>query len=285
MPHARRWTPSRVRAQLWPSLARPIFVVGSPRSGTTFLGECLEAVPEISYHYEPLLTQWLARERGRLGWSARTERALHRGTYRWLLRIHGEGDLRFAEKTPRNSFSVLQLAEWFPDASFVHIVRDGRDVALSLLRLPWFRADAGGAGADGGGFGPHARFWVEPERRDEFERVSDLRRCIWCWRRYTEAVLDAFQELPPERTHTLRYEDWVLEGKGAADALLGALAIEGEGARAALHAAVAGSRASSVGAWRERLDADGRAEIASEAGALLARLGYDDRGAGLGAGS
>jgi hypothetical protein len=248
--------------------------VGSPRSGTTFLGECLEAVPQLSYHYEPLLTQWLARVRGELGWSPARERAVYRGTYRWLLRANGEGDLRFAEKTPRNSFSVALLAEWFPDASFVHIVRDGRDVALSLLGLPWFRKDGGGAGADKGGFGPHARFWVEPERRAEFERVSDLRRCIWCWRRYTEAVLDAFEALPEERVHTLRYEDWVLEGKGAADALLRFLDIPGPEAREALHAAVAHSRAGSIGGWRERLDGGALAEIDAEAGTLLGRLGY-----------
>lgn len=249
-------------------------MVGSPRSGTTFLGECLEAVPQVSYHYEPLLTQWFARERGRLGWSPRAERALYRGTYRWLMRVHGEGDLRFAEKTPRNSFLVPRLAELFPDASFVHIVRDGRDVALSLLQLPWFRADGGGAGADGGGFGPHARFWVEPERRDEFERATDLTRCIWCWRRYTEAVADAFEALPSAHVHTLRYEDWVLEGKGEAESLLDFLAIPGAEARAALQSAVAGSRAASIGGWRDRLgDAECR-EIEAEAGPLLQRLGY-----------
>lgn len=249
-------------------------MVGSPRSGTTFLGECLEAVPELSYHYEPLLTQWLARERGRLGWSPARERAVYRGTYRWLLRAHGEGDLRFAEKTPRNSFSVSLLAELFPDASFVHIVRDGRDVALSLLRLPWFRADGGGAGADGAGFGPHARFWVESERREEFERASDLERCIWCWRRYTEAVVDAFGTLPASRVHTLRYEDWVLEGEATADALLAFLDVHGADARAALHTVVGTSRAGSIGGWREQLGEDASARIEIEAGALLRRLGY-----------
>jgi hypothetical protein len=251
-----------------------VFVVGAPRSGTTFLGECLEAVPALSYHYEPLLTQFLGRERVRLGWSPRREQAVYRATYRWLLRIHGEGDLRFAEKTPRNSFSVPFLAATFPDASFVHIVRDGRDVALSLLQLPWFRAEGGGIGNDGGGFGPHARFWVEPERREEFEQASDVRRCIWCWRSYTEAVLASYEVLPAERVHQLRYEDLVLEGKAAADGLLAFLELEGSGAREALHGAVARAQVRSVGGWRDRLRESELEEIDQEAGPLLRRLGY-----------
>lgn len=112
-------------------------MVGAPRSGTTFLGSCVEALPEVSYHYEPLLTQWLVRERNALGWSDARVARVQRATYRWLLRIHGEGDLVLAEKTPRNAFALPFLRGQFPGARFVHILRDGRDVTLSLLRLPW----------------------------------------------------------------------------------------------------------------------------------------------------
>ena len=40
-------------------------------------------------------------------------------------------------------------------------------------------------------YGAEPRFWVEPERREEFSQVSDARRCAWAWRRYVEAVRSA----------------------------------------------------------------------------------------------
>ena len=44
-----------------PRLHRPIFIIGAPRSGTTFLGSCLGRMPEVSYHFEPRLTKAAAR--------------------------------------------------------------------------------------------------------------------------------------------------------------------------------------------------------------------------------
>lgn len=41
---------------------------------------------------------------------------------------------RFAEKTPLNSYCFRQFSEVFPEAKIVHITRDGRDVACSLMK-------------------------------------------------------------------------------------------------------------------------------------------------------
>ncbi|HLF56974.1 MAG TPA: sulfotransferase, partial [Thermoanaerobaculia bacterium] len=54
-------------------------------------------------------------------------------------RIYGElarreGARRWGDKTPGYALHIATLAEIFPAAQFVHIVRDGRDVALSLVR-------------------------------------------------------------------------------------------------------------------------------------------------------
>jgi hypothetical protein len=48
------------------------------------------------------------------------------------------GKARFADKTPRNVLHVELLAAAFPDARFVHLVRDGRDVVPSMLGLDFF---------------------------------------------------------------------------------------------------------------------------------------------------
>ena len=44
-----------------PRLHRPVFIIGAPRSGTTFLGSSIGRMPEISYHLEPRLTKAAAR--------------------------------------------------------------------------------------------------------------------------------------------------------------------------------------------------------------------------------
>jgi hypothetical protein len=48
------------------------------------------------------------------------------------------GKTRFADKTPRNVLHIELLAAAFPDARFVHLVRDGRDVVPSMLGLDYF---------------------------------------------------------------------------------------------------------------------------------------------------
>ena len=45
----------------------------------------------------------------------------------------GEGKERWGEKTPWYLFHMPLISEMFPGAQFIHIIRDGRDVALSLF--------------------------------------------------------------------------------------------------------------------------------------------------------
>src|SRR6266702_2334971 len=114
-----------------PRLHRPIFIIGAPRSGTTFLGNSLGRLPGISYHFEPRLTKAAARCVYEGSWTARRGGTVFRLSYGALLLAALDGGYRFAEKNPENSFIVPFLAEEFPDAQFVHIVRDGRDAAVS----------------------------------------------------------------------------------------------------------------------------------------------------------
>jgi hypothetical protein len=45
-----------------------------------------------------------------------------------------EGKERWCEKTPMHVFHMQTLAEVFPDAKFIHMIRDGRDCAVSCYR-------------------------------------------------------------------------------------------------------------------------------------------------------
>lgn len=276
---ARPLTAERLRASLTPPLRRPVFVVGAPRSGTSFLGRCLGALPELSYHFEPAATQRAAPYVYRGAWPFGRARRFYRTVYRWLLRLHLDGDLRYADKSPRNCFLMAFLHRAFPDAQFIHIIRDGRDAALSHSKKPWMQAAAARSGEQGVGghaFGPYARFYIEAERAPAFETTSDYHRCIWAWRRHVEYALQAKEQLPADQYHEVRYEDLVHAPMPAGRRVLDYLRIAAPSSRQRLLERARSAHADSVGAWKNELSDAQRHTAAKEAGALLRALGYGD---------
>ena len=267
--------------RLWyllaPNLQRPVFLVGAPRSGTTFLGECLAALPEISYHFEPIATKAAARYVYEGQWEMAKARWFYRSVYAWLMRQHFDADLRFAEKTPRNCFLINFLSNAFPDAQFIHIIRDGRDAALSHSKKPWLQAaksESGSFEPGGHRVGAYARFWVEPEQIREFETTSDIHRCIWAWHRHTTNALEAASRLSSDRYHELRYESLVLNPADEADHLLDFLGITDSQSRRLFHQAVAKAKPNSIGQWQRELSDEQLQQIDKEAGQLLRQLNY-----------
>lgn len=139
--------------------APPVFVVGNPRSGTTWLFEVLEAHPEVAGVFE----SWMFHEQfgfagmfDRRLWNAeiigRWEREFGRGlglgplasrdevvadvrelSSRWLGRALGPEHRFLVEKTPMHLHFAPLIGEVFPEARFVEVIRDGRDVAVSTL--------------------------------------------------------------------------------------------------------------------------------------------------------
>jgi hypothetical protein len=259
-----------------PRLHRPIFIIGAPRSGTTFLGGCLGRMPEVSYHFEPRLTKAAARCAYDGSWTERRCAAVFRLSYSALLVAGLHGGRRFAEKNPENSFVVPFLDAAMPGAQFIHIIRDGRDAAVSHAEQPWLNAASAGAGKRGRGgqtWGPAARWWVEPDRREEFASVPDIVRSAWCWRRFTEAALEGLGTLPAGRTIEVRYEAVVADPMRAAELLSDFLDTTPAGLDA-LRAGLSQAKPSSVGRWRKALDDAQVARVEHEIGPLLARLGY-----------
>lgn len=268
----------RLSSFLFPNLKAPIFIVGSPRSGTTFLGKCIAQLPEISYHFEPVATKAAARYVYDRLWHEDKSQRFYQFIYRWLMRFHGDGDLRFAEKTPQISFIVPFLAKAFPEAKFVHIIRDGRDVAASLAEKPWHRLDKKNStirDPDGYMCGPWARFWVEPDRIEEFETTDDLHRCGWIWRRHVEEVLQAAVDLPNGTYHELRYEDLVENPRQEAQKILEFLGISDQQSHQLFQEAVAKDvRASSVGRWRATVPESALVQLEAEISPLMQKLDY-----------
>lgn len=272
-------TPSLSRAVslVSPNLKKPLFLIGSPRSGTTFLGNCLASLPEFSYHFEPIATKASARYCYNQLWSEQKLAWFYRNVYAWLMRIHANGDLRFAEKTPRNCFIIPFLAQTFPEAQFIHIIRDGRDVALSLSKKPWFLAAQANSGRyEPGGYpyGPYSQFWVEEDRRQEFEETSDIHRCIWVWKRFTEDALSAASTLPSERYCEVRYESIGETPQLCAEQLLDFMRIDNPSSRAAFTQALNTVDPNLSGQWRTGLTDEDLSVVEQEAGSLLSALSY-----------
>jgi hypothetical protein len=114
-----------------------VFIVGSPRSGTTILGEVLGRHPDIINWYEPYFVwDWHV---GNLDTDVRTEGQATDATRRFIRRefdlfLRKAGKKMIVEKTPENSFKIPFLHAVFPNAKWIHIVRDGRDVTLSISK-------------------------------------------------------------------------------------------------------------------------------------------------------
>lgn len=214
---------------------RPIFIVGSGRSGSTILTWCLGQHPNIIPQEE---SNWLgpfaidaavafqrgsARgERGQLSsnfvqrdeFLARFGQTINelmlshrrqfedldrRQTAGWypppfkISRSPEEPKLRWADGTPEYSFYICGLRKLFPEARFVHLVRDVTDVVRSLLNF----------------------FPDGPDRL-----VANEQAAYEYWLRKATCCFEAEQAYGPSVVYRMRYSDLVEEPEAAMRALL-----------------------------------------------------------------
>jgi Sulfotransferase family len=259
-----RRRPLRFASARAPLEERMVFVFGTPRSGTTFLAEAIGRIPGFVDLTEVAALKARIPELARLPTheAARRIRRLLTLTLTFgLVR-----DLRAVEQTPETAFLLPAVARAFPEATLVHVVRDGRDVVCSLLERGWL-AERRAGGADDAflPYGGSARFWVEPGREAEFAAASEARRAAWAWRRYVSAVVEA-----DVAVHEIRYERMAADPDASARDLAAALAAPSE----PLARALAEAHASSVGRHRRDLSPEQLADVEAEAGRLLRELGY-----------
>jgi LPS sulfotransferase NodH len=247
-----------------PALAteRIVFVVGSPRSGTTFLAEAVGSQAGFVDLGEVRPVKSSIRR-----WASLPEdeaAAELRATLERVRRLGFVRDLRPVEQTPELSFVVGAAVRAYPEAAVLHIIRDGRDVVCSLLERGWLREREGHDDA-GQPYGTHARAWVEPERRDEFTRAREATRAAWAWRRYLTAAREA-----PEHTLEIRYEEIATDPTAAAERIAGRLDTDPEELAVALREV----HSRSIGRWRRDLTPEQIEDVEREAGPLLRELGY-----------
>lgn len=135
----------------------PIFIGGSGRSGTTLMRVMLDAHPDLACGPEFKMIPGIAsvyksmmspsyRDIGRR-YGLKKEDV--RKNYQQFIENFFEpfmkenGVDRIIEKTPNNLLFAKELSDIFPNPKFIHLVRDGRDVMLSLLKMEWKDLNSG----------------------------------------------------------------------------------------------------------------------------------------------
>ena len=101
-----------------------------------------------------------------------------------------------------------------PEARFVHVVRDGRAVANSLLQMPWWR---GYRGPEAWGLGPlpdpYRREWASSGR--SFVVLAGIE-----WKLLIDAFEQAKEAIPARQWLDVRYEDVVADPRGSIETVL-----------------------------------------------------------------
>jgi hypothetical protein len=270
----------------------PFFIVGNDRSGTTMLRLILDAGPDVAIPPESMyLTDFRpVREKGgpadaeeaqalaRLAWEhpkvalwelpggppAVPLKADPATWFRFAMEAPFAAYARklgkpgWADKTPHYVHHVDHLLRLWPDARFVVLVRDGRDVALSLRRMPfgpnnawaaaqwWARGIRAGARAQAG----HPDVVSTVRYEDLAERPAEQVRsvCDFLGLTYSDSMLE-LEHVDPAR---------IVPDQAAWFPTL-----------------FDGINTSAVGRWRREMSARDRRIFAALAGDELAQLGYE----------
>src|SRR4051812_27657564 len=188
-----------LRRRVLGSEERLVFVVGSPRSGTTFLAGAIGAVPGFADLTE--VTPLKATIPSLVGLPDAEAAIRIRGILERVRALTLVRGVRGVEQTPETAFVLAAALRAYPQARAVHVVRDGRDVVCSLLERGWLSAGRSGGDDARRAYGAEARFWVQAEERAEFEQASDAARAAWAWRAYATAA-----RAMRERVLQVRYE-------------------------------------------------------------------------------
>jgi hypothetical protein len=257
----------------------PIVLGGCGRSGTTLLRMMLDSHRRICCGPESSVFRRRAVHpdalAGKFGFDRDEVRSLYdsaRSRPAFIesfaaLCMQKSGKARWAEKTPRNIGRLAVIFRCFPAARFVHVLRDGRDVACSLRTHPRHRV------VDG-----------KLVPLDTWKPIAGGARR---WVRDIEASRKWWSD---PRFHTVRYEDLVLNPRPVLERLMTFLGEDWDEAMLAHAAADSPFRdatrfaqnpealgavtTTSLSRWQRELDARDKRIFKRIAGPLLVELGY-----------
>lgn len=159
-----------------------VFIVGSPRSGTTVLGTIFDSHKDISQWYEPYFV-WDRYFRDAVD-DQRDQKDASPAVKAYLRNAFANyktnrGSRLVVDKSPRNSLKIPFILEVFPSARFVHILRDGRDTTLSIHREWKKRQAIAGTGQNKDGFNYKKAITVVDEWLKRQPDMLDRIRAFW----------------------------------------------------------------------------------------------------------
>ncbi len=278
----------------------PIIVIGAARSGTKFIRDILGASQDLAaVPYDVNFIWRLGNEQSphdQLQPNQISESLVHTLHQRLAraARLKNNDARRMIEKTVSNTIRVPFVDRVFPNARYIHLLRDGRDVTESSLRqwtaptdwsyllgkmayfpltnlryATWFVLNRLRGTRDEN----HIAIWgprylgVE----EDLSRDGVVAVCARQWRVCVEQACHDLDGIPASRVMTVRYEDLVAD-----DAVLASLC-DFAGIADADHVMDAyGARVlrDTSGKWRERMDAEAQQTMLEIVTPTLEELGY-----------
>lgn len=260
--------------------AGPVILGGCPRSGLALLRTVLDSHPEIACGPDAGFEAFARLERDLDAASGAVyaevlglDRAMRRAIFGRAVLSLAQGRSRAAGKriagmkSPMNVLFFSDFAAMMPDALFVHVVRDGRDVAASLLE----------------------RRWTDPRTGRVFDHCASAGAAMQYWRSLVHLGLAEEEKLGPRRILRVRYEDLVSNAAGTLDEIcrfLGVVFDPDTLQRRPERSALAGLERESadglvrplhderVGRFRKDFDSGAVLALEKIGGDALARLGY-----------
>lgn len=118
-------------------IQKPIFIIGAPRSGTTWIGEIMKQHPDIKLLHE-ISNIWMWKNAYKTD-DVLTESDLNPKTKTYIQQkffsyLQNTQKKRICDKTPRNCLRIRAIKEVFPDAKIIMVLRDGRAIINSTKK-------------------------------------------------------------------------------------------------------------------------------------------------------
>ncbi|HAP76806.1 MAG TPA: TIGR03032 family protein [Acidimicrobiaceae bacterium] len=216
-------------------LDRPVFIVSSPRSGSSLLFESLararglftiggesHEVFERNPELHPANRGWTSN---RLDASDVTPELATRLDETFAARARdrdgrvpvGRAPIRLLEKTPKNALRVPFLAEAFPDAGFIYLHRDPKPTISSMLDAWRSERFVTYRGLPGWGTAPWSMLLVPGWERSIGMPLEEVAARQWATT--VEMLLDDLADLPAERWCAVTHEEMLADPNGVVGAL------------------------------------------------------------------
>jgi LPS sulfotransferase NodH len=222
-------------------LARPIFIIAAPRSGSTLLFEALatsgslhtlggeahwlvESLPELQPGAPGVESNRLTAEHCTDAVAARIVEqilgSLHDSCGR---RVTATESIRLLEKTPKNALRVPFFDRIFPDALFVFLWRDPRENISSIMDA-WRSGKWKTYNGLDGFIGPWSLLLPPGWQSYSGKPLEEI--AAYQWNAANQIVLGDLAALPRARWTTVRYADLIGAPKASVSALCEFLQIE-----------------------------------------------------------